>query len=424
MINPLTGEEIELDPITGQPLISPAQPNMAPSTNQPTGLNQGVKDYLSKKYNLGEYSDDNRRKLQEGSEIGLQDKFAAALAAAGAGFGGRDAASAGMSKLNSIKQDKRQQLEDFDKGRSNFIQEQGLNRQLTREEREDEDYNKTQEKLKRELDVNSEESKMAQDLARSMGYTGNIDTITASQFKEFSPALQKKYEIAERSLDRAEARADRAETRSEARADRQFQRDQSRATKAAEINDKDIQKLSKDVAGVQDMTNALDEIETTLGGKLEEFTTEGGLKKGGKDVDLPGVSVPGIGRVSAYSDKAQQLQGAASKVFNTVLKDRSGAAVSNTELERLKTEFGEGKYNTEAQMVGALQRYKRAVNTELKNREAAYRPEVVEKYTEQGGRTSKTEGIKPNTSVDAEVETKQVGGKTYKKVPGGWELVK
>lgn len=153
----------------------------------------------------------------------------------------------------------------------------------------------------------------------------------------------------------------------------------------------DMQKLSKDIAGAQGATAALDEVEGILGFKVDDADVSGeDLKVQGKKLDLPGVSVPGIGRVSAYSGKARDLQGAAARVFNVELKDRSGAAVTNPELQRLKTEFGEGKFNNEKEMVGALQRYKRALKQELQNREAAYNKEVVSRYKDQGARTSET----------------------------------
>lgn len=153
----------------------------------------------------------------------------------------------------------------------------------------------------------------------------------------------------------------------------------------------DMQKLSKDIAGAQGVTSALDEVERQLGFKLDEANvSDGVVKVGGKAVDLPGVSVPGLGRVSAYSGKARELQGAAASVFNAELKDRSGAAVTNPELQRLKMEFGEGKFNTESEMISALQRYKRALKQELQNREAGYSKDVVGRYKDQGGRTSDT----------------------------------
>lgn len=178
--------------------------------------------------------------------------------------------------------------------------------------------------------------------------------------------------------------------------------------------DTDVQKLSKEIAGVQDMTNALDEVENELGFGLERaVSADGKLQVDGKPRDLPGVSIPGLGRYSFYDDKAQRLQSSMGKVFNTVLKDRSGAAVSNSEMERLKTEFGEGKFNTEAQMVDALQRYKRATQQEMKNREAGFRPEVVQRYSEQGGRVSSLRGrpsdpIRPRNDVAKTFKTNEI----------------
>ncbi len=153
----------------------------------------------------------------------------------------------------------------------------------------------------------------------------------------------------------------------------------------------DVQSLSKSLAGTQDLVSSVQEVENLLGAPLDEFSVDSNntLKRGDKKVDLPGVSLPGVGRVSFYDNKARDLAGAVGKVFNVTLKDRSGAAVTNTELERLKNEFGQGKYNSESEMIGALQRYKTALSKELENREAAYRPEVRETYADRGGTTSK-----------------------------------
>lgn len=184
----------------------------------------------------------------------------------------------------------------------------------------------------------------------------------------------------ERSLDRAESRAER----------RSLAGQRQELAKEQKI-ERNMQNLSKDVAGTQGLFNALDEVESELGGPLEEFKVSGnGLSRDGKAVDLPGLSLPGIGRVSIHSTKAQNLASRAAAVFNTTLKDRSGGAVTDNEMERLKREFSEGKWNSESQLVEGLQAYKRQVAKVLKNREAAYAPEVVERYTDQGGRTSRT----------------------------------
>lgn len=150
----------------------------------------------------------------------------------------------------------------------------------------------------------------------------------------------------------------------------------------------DVQKLSDKIGNAQDITNALSNYESKLGFKLDDADVANGqLTVGGKKVDLPGASVPFLGRTSFYSGPARQQQSAMAKIFNVELKDRSGAAVTSPEMERLKTEFASGRFNTEAEMIQAVKDYKRAISDELKNREAGFRPGVVDVYRSRGGRT-------------------------------------
>lgn len=160
--------------------------------------------------------------------------------------------------------------------------------------------------------------------------------------------------------------------------------------KVAIENEKNTQKLSKELLGPQALDNAVRDIEEKLGGPLSSFSFKGDdLYQNGKKRDLPGVNVPGIGNLSFYSGEARELDGAMSAVFNMTLKDRSGAAVTDNELERLKKEFSDGKYNTEPQKIKALQAYQRRVQEVMHNREAGYKPEIVNEYSDRGGRTSK-----------------------------------
>jgi hypothetical protein len=95
------------------------------------------------------------------------------------------------------------------------------------------------------------------------------------------------------------------------------------------------------------------------------------LNKQGKRIavpDIPGVSVIGVGR-QYYGERAQDLKSSLDAVFNRELKDRSGAAVTSSELEKLKTEFASGKYASEASMLDAFKRYKDLVHKKLKSQE-------------------------------------------------------
>lgn len=175
------------------------------------------------------------------------------------------------------------------------------------------------------------------------------------------------------------------------------------------LNEKYIQNLSTAVKGAQEPLMQFQSLETALGAPIESFTKDknGNLVDAKGDVvDLPGVSMWGVGRVSAYSPEARNLQGNIQKVLNAEIKDMSGATVTNNEMERIKMAFQTGKYNTEAEMIAALGEFKRAAVDELKSREAGYKPEIVQEYAKRGGRTSLSykDIPKKNPETQADIE--------------------
>lgn len=171
----------------------------------------------------------------------------------------------------------------------------------------------------------------------------------------------------------------------------------AREDRKAQVLEKDVQKLADNLGNSQEIMGSLKGVNDVLGFDFDKAQFNNGkLLVDGKEKDLPGLSVPGFGRVSALSHDARKLQSAMAKVFNVELKDRSGAAVTSNELERLKNEFSTGKFSTEPEMIEALQRYKQAAQRAIQNREAAFRPEVVNEYAGRGGFTSKQIG--PQTS--------------------------
>ena len=161
-------------------------------------------------------------------------------------------------------------------------------------------------------------------------------------------------------------------------------------------DDKAAGDLSKEIKGTQEIGNAIKNVENILGEPLDNYRIKEGVIYNSKNqpVDLPGVStqIPMVGRITAPWGDARRLEGAISRVFNTELADRSGASVTNQEMERLKREFASGQYNTEAEMIEAMQAYKRALFRELKNREAGFNPRVKKLYESRGGETSATIG--------------------------------
>lgn len=153
--------------------------------------NPSVREYLLKRK---QERDALENQVKEDSS-GIN--FGAALAALGAGFQGKDAVGAGQSVLDA--QDKRnaQKIADFDKGTDSYLKDTEAMNAADALDRE---------KAIRlaEDDVNSDQSKIATQLAQKMGFKGG--PISASKFKEFSPSLQKMYEIEQRKLDRADSR--------------------------------------------------------------------------------------------------------------------------------------------------------------------------------------------------------------------------
>ena len=107
----------------------------------------------------------------------------------------------------------------------------------------------------------------------------------------------------------------------------------------------------------------------------------------GSGKDIPGVG-PFEGSMPDFivGDEGRELRQAASKMFNIELKDRSGAAVTNNELKRLKREFGTGRFSTEAQFRKGIVDYAKALKTATRNSLAGAPPEAIEEYMKRGGR--------------------------------------
>lgn len=210
----------------------------------------------------------------------------------------------------------------------------------------------------------------------------------------------------EKSLDQRERLA--AASREQQEKSRALQipaRQEAQMLRQEQVIEKDVQKLADKVEPFQRLAGSISAVEDKLGFSLDDAeTTENSLTVKGEKVDLPGKSIPLIGRVSAYSPKATDLQSAIAKVFNVELKDRSGAAVTTPELERLKEEFGSGRYNTEAQLIGALKRYKAEAQKALKNKEAAFKPEVRAVYQERGGMLQNAFKTPSNQTFDTNEE--------------------
>lgn len=70
------------------------------------------------------------------------------------------------------------------------------------------------------------------------------------------------------------------------------------------------------------------------------------------------------------------------KLFNIELKNRSGAAVTIPEFERLKTEYAKGVFKTPAQLKGAIEQARGILNNHYRGIVAGYEPRILNLYNE------------------------------------------
>lgn len=166
-----------------------------------------------------------------------------------------------------------------------------------------------------------------------------------------------------------------------------------RKERSDEKLEQSIRNMVKDTDEHRSVLQNIEGIENVLKFDLEDYNpqTKTILRmKNGKLVnepvpDLPGVSLPLVGRV-ASGDEAQRLKSKVEAVFNRELKTRSGATVTDQELERLRDEFGQGKYQTEEQMIEALKDYKALALDAMRSHEASYGDKTFQAYLEREGR--------------------------------------
>lgn len=102
-------------------------------------------------------------------------------------------------------------------------------------------------------------------------------------------------------------------------------------------------------------------------------------------------NIPGYGQTGMLPDYMLSYEGksarsALGRLFNITLKDRSGAAVTEPELERLKQEFSTGKFKTDEDIRSAYNRALKILKNHTQSILASYPKEVQEKYSEQGAK--------------------------------------
>lgn len=135
----------------------------------------------------------------------------------------------------------------------------------------------------------------------------------------------------------------------------------------------------------------------------------------GKGGDLPGYGATALAPDWAVSEQAQNLRQASIKLFNIELAERSGAAVTMQELERLKDEFKTGAWRTDRQFVEGVNQYRKVLEDYKKSVLAGYGDDVKDTYWKQGGITLKQQEEKPKSPAGPTEEQIRADGEQY-----GW----
>lgn len=182
---------------------NPAQAAAAAPSKQPSFMD----DFTEEKY---------KKAMQDAQDQQSGLGWAQFAAGVGDALAGRDPSNS-VRNFDSIRQGiKDDTVGSFEKRKKAAIENYNTNRSL--------EQNKlTDDQRARDMDVNSEESKMARALAIKMGVNPEIaKNLTAAKFKETSPVMEKMYAVEQARL----ARQDAAATRAESKAARQFEKDQ------------------------------------------------------------------------------------------------------------------------------------------------------------------------------------------------------
>lgn len=114
-------------------------------------------------------------------------------------------------------------------------------------------------------------------------------------------------------------------------------------------------------------------------------------------------SVPGFGGIKnsmpefLLSPEGRQLRQRFQDLFNIVLKERSGAAVTVDEMERLKKAFGAGTLQTADQLREGLRSLESGLDASFQNTYGGYDPRVKQLYQKQGGYAPATQRPTTNT---------------------------
>ena len=136
--------------------------------------------------------------------------------------------------------------------------------------------------------------------------------------------------------------------------------------------EKSVQKLSStlDKSGIVDLVSTLEDITATINANPE---------------DIPGMGMGGAKPAFALSIEGKVLRQSVASLRNSILKARSGGAVTPQEASRLLEELGSGVGKTDDQLRIGIQKVIERFQNNLGNIKGGFRPEAIERLTGRTG---------------------------------------
>lgn len=154
-------------------------------------------------------------------------------------------------------------------------------------------------------------------------------------------------------------------------------------------------KFQKTIQPFEKVDNTVADLEKLLGFKLNDYDPATGTVNG-EPANIPGASAPIVGRINFATPEGRRFGQKVQKIVNTVLKERSGAAVTDSEMMRILEEFGtsKGKAYTEQDVMTALKALADVLQEDQRDVLRGFRPDIVDTYYNPSGiaKTYKREG--------------------------------
>jgi hypothetical protein len=172
---------------------------------------------------------------------------------------------------------------------------------------------------------------------------------------------------------------------------REARKDKKEVKEAAKL-DKDVETISKriDSAQIIPKNSALSSINDYLNTKFNVNlnSDEKDLKK----VDIEGIGFLGAMRPDFLTNKEDvAFRQQVSSLANSLLKDRSGAAVTDQEYARFLKEIGSGNFSSEANLLSGLKKMQKDIEDQNKNIGKIYGKDVLDEYQSRTGLQLRTE---------------------------------